>query len=38
MGRIISTFKMKYVLSTTDNGHVECKLLAALHEFETSLH
>jgi hypothetical protein len=25
-------------LSTLDNEHVECKLLATLHEFETSLH
>jgi hypothetical protein len=38
MGRGISTFKIKYILSTSDNGHVECKLLATLHEFETSLH
>jgi hypothetical protein len=38
MGRGISTFKNKYILSTSDNGHVECRLLATLHEFETSLH
>jgi hypothetical protein len=38
MGRGISTFKMKYILRTSNIGHVECKLLATLHESETSLH